>query len=146
MTDKPALLELAEKVAQSPQRGSRKLDRAITTTVLGGHCWLESRLGLNGRTPGRLIWTKPNGKKAPVPRFTASLDAAMQLVPEGATWSAGNGLFPDKASARVLPDFRSHPTPAEVLQANPAILAATPALALTSAALRALAEQGGEDG
>jgi hypothetical protein len=56
--------------------------------------------------------------------FTQSLDAAMTLVPEGEDWAVGSGpLFP--TSARVA--------------GKPAVQAATPALALCAASLRAKA-------
>jgi hypothetical protein len=59
-----------------------------------------------------------------IPKYTASLDAAMTLVPEGEDWAVGSGpLFP--TSARVA--------------GKPAVQAATPALALCAASLRAKA-------
>jgi hypothetical protein len=64
-----------------------------------------------------------------LPRFTASLDAAMSLVPEGAIFvvmRAVDGLI-----------YAS-------LDGERPICAATPALALTAAALRAIAETEGE--
>jgi len=66
-------------------------------------------------------------------RYTASLDAAMSLVPTDAFWRVGHdGEGPDPS------DFR-----ADVLLvpgARHIARSATPALALTAAALRAIAE------
>jgi hypothetical protein len=63
----------------------------------------------------------------PIPHYTASLDAAMTLVPEGAdvAWQSHGGPGP---MALVTPNERF-------------TRAATPALALCAAALRAIASQ-----
>lgn len=63
-------------------------------------------------------------------RYTASIDAAMTLVPEGWTW----GVF-DDGTAWVWPDERR-----DLLTGKQA-KAATPALALCAATLRARAQQ-----
>ena len=78
----------------------------------------------------------------PPPRYTTSLDAAAALVPEGFLWSVASyrgddwkpGLFcadcaPDDPSAELLCETK----------------AATPALALCAAALRARAEEAGDE-
>jgi hypothetical protein len=64
-----------------------------------------------------------------VPDFTASLDAAMTLVPEGWYWQVGQG---NHAWAAVY----ENPIP-PAMRVDP--IAATPALALCAAALRARA-------
>ena len=64
------------------------------------------------------------------PRFTASLDAAMGLVPEGGHWVVGSGCIASvwvplvDGDRKRLDSFKT----------------ASPALALTAAALRARAE------
>ena len=68
-----------------------------------------------------------------LPRFTTSLDAAMSLVPEG--WG-GAVHFSENRQHHTVKLGRSYPTNAQAFGE-----AATPALALTAAALRALAEQ-----
>ncbi len=68
-----------------------------------------------------------------VPAFTASLDAAASLVPEGWKYLAGRDDFP-AAYAQMWRNAED----------GFAVNAATPALALTAAALRALAEEAGE--
>ena len=67
-----------------------------------------------------------------VPRYTASLDAAMTLVPEGSVWFVGNSDDPSPAvwNACVMP---------EQAPADRWTRAATPALALCAASLRARA-------
>lgn len=68
---------------------------------------------------------------------TASLDAAMTLVPEGCVWSVGDWSAIDKwVGATCWPPEDRRP-----VDFSGITLAATPALALTAAALRALAAQ-----
>jgi hypothetical protein len=82
-----------------------------------------------------------------VPAYTASLDAAMSLVPEGWRWMTGHREHPH-ARAYVEngePSFVGVGT-----RRNPArqwfeVTASTPALALTAACLRAHAAQRGID-
>jgi hypothetical protein len=66
-------------------------------------------------------------------RYTASLDAAMQLVPEGASWQMGRG-FSFAWAIVSLPSEDPMTEPREMTAE-----AATPALALCTAALRARA-------
>ena len=63
-------------------------------------------------------------QKGELPTYTASLDAAMTLVPEGMKWSVST-FRPKRATAQV---------------SNRCRIAATPALALCAAALRARKE------
>ena len=67
------------------------------------------------------------------PDYTADLDAAMSLVPEG--WG-GAIHFSENRLHSTVKLGRSYPTNVQAFGE-----AATPALALTAAALRALAEQ-----
>lgn len=77
-------------------------------------------------------------KSVGVPHYTSSLDAAMQLVPEGASWNLVSvGRSEPPVASVYLPDDTFH-----VFRGN----AATPALALTAAALRALAASQQERG
>jgi len=71
------------------------------------------------------------------PTYTASLDAALTLVPEG--WHVGLWVDPD-GTARVRMGNGERVIYAGSPQAN----CATPALALCAAALRALAAAGSE--
>ena len=69
-----------------------------------------------------------------LPRFTASLDASLTLVPEGWNWSTGScsveGFPPGQAN--VYPKQQPFPVDLDIETE-----AATPALALTAACLRA---------
>jgi hypothetical protein len=87
--------------------------------------------------PDRIGMINPDGSQslpgnAPdmlVPRYTASIDAAMTLVPKGWDWFIGNcgGII----SASVNPTVQPFPVECDIT-----VDAATPALALTAAALR----------
>jgi hypothetical protein len=148
MTNERAQTELAER-CEKAAGPDRELDAQIIE-ALGYHRTVEGSyytgpiLRYYGKGPigevGRL-------KKLTIPKFTASLDAAMTLVPEG--WRAGfeeNASCdePGKAYAWVWP-FESNYDPdwqmgQEGQQGNPDAqkgYAATPALALCAAALRA---------
>jgi len=101
----------------------RKVDMLIETLQTGNrqHPYL---VGIN-------IDDKPDAGRTtyPTPRYTASIDAAMTLVPEGSEWNiekwAKNGVYTKhaKASAWVPGAERAY--------------AVTPAIALCIAALRA---------
>jgi hypothetical protein len=71
------------------------------------------------------------------PAYTASIDAAIALVPEGHTWSVGDWSAADKGvAATCWPPNDLCPVGFEGISR-----AATPALALCAAALRARAQQ-----
>jgi len=73
--------------------------------------------------------------------YTGSLDAARMIVPEGCTWSVGDWSAKDQAaSATVWPVLKG----SFGVDYSGIVKAATPALALTAAALRALALKSGE--
>jgi hypothetical protein len=76
------------------------------------------------------------------PAFTSSLDAAASLVPEGYAWAVYGGTREEgHATAYCVPKGGRLPWPAWVDDVN----AATPALALTAAALRAKAQEVGDE-
>lgn len=87
------------------------------------------------------IWLVKWGKRKPkdirVPNYTASLDAAMSLVPEGALWAVANcGIECKEPEFSKASAACGHPDqPTEPVEAS------TPALALCAAALRARAAQ-----
>lgn len=138
MADKAYLLELAAKceAAEGPDRRADAAIAAVTNPGLFG-------------TPedARHYATYPELNRASfiyfascgIPRFTASLDAATQLVPEGYHWSVG--LDTAFAWASV-----THPADLHSFQGDDrhgeSSECATPALALTSACLKALASIG----
>ena len=111
MTDRAALLmDLAER-CEKAQGPDRELDREIAEA------------------------TKPDFWLVP-PRYTASLDAALSLVPEGWAWAVYGGAREEiVATAYCVPNGGRLPWPDWVTD----ICAATPALALCAATLRALA-------
>ncbi len=82
------------------------------------------------------LFTTTGGDATAVPRYTASLDAALSLVPEGWAWAVYGGAREEiVATAYCVPNGGRLPWPDWVTD----ICAATPALALCAAALRALA-------
>jgi hypothetical protein len=91
-------------------------------------------------------WSLDESKEPPhfaaTPAYTRSLDAAVTLVPEGWYWRAGHGvLWPGWAHLN-----RKHPDHCEREDEHSAH-AATPALALCAAALKARSQlHGGDDG
>jgi hypothetical protein len=108
------LLALAERVEQATGP-CRNLDNSIRLATNGGCAFDED------------------------PAYTASLDAAMTLVPEGWNWMAGNRNQP---KARAYVNNGELHFEGVTAQRNPRlrwceVVAATPALALTAAALRA---------
>jgi hypothetical protein len=80
------------------------------------------------------FWYGPHGTIGePVPAYTASIDAALTLVPEGWAWmagcAAGEGFF---ASLAIMDE--------ECRAPEVDVTASTSALALTAACLRAIAK------
>ena len=64
------LLELADRVEAAPKR-DRELDREAAE-ALGWHTRKVTGLGLNGRTPGRIMWVAPEPPwvTRPLPNMT----------------------------------------------------------------------------
>lgn len=135
-----ALLELVER-CEKASGSDRELDCDIADAIPNGpimplppdpRCWVYRGDNLGGAivaASGRAYSTNDRY----IPRFTASLDAAMSLVPEGA-WLANlqeNGSARDRAWAQVDIEISNAWMTSEGR-------AATPALALCAAALRAV--------
>jgi len=125
MTDAATLRALIERVEQATG-ADRELDGAIEkmlTPDLAARPW---------RYLGHGRWnddSEPNGANlVAAPRYTSSLDAAASLVPEGWQWACGKDR-PENGGAWA--DVQ--PNAVGVTKRR----AATPALALTAAALRA---------
>lgn len=153
--DRGALLALAERV-EAAMGPDRELDFYIWAAIEGvtnitepseGHPMTPGRGGrVEGIGPDGLIhlygfvdpgqlqrnWM-PYGGEDRYPTFTASLDAAMTLVPEGWDWSAGTQGNGKRGHSFLL--YRQEGARETVIDPD----AATPALALTAAALRARA-------
>lgn len=132
MTDRDALLALADRV-EACTGPDREIDNAIWDAVYRGpplecHC----TGACNPISPNYL------GACVVVPHYTASIDAAMTLVPEGRDWMIDNfdGPHDRRCSASVFnakgQDYADYEA-----------FAATPAPALCAASLRALAGERG---
>jgi hypothetical protein len=98
---------------------SRELDLRICRDVLDGE-----PLGHAAGMPDELLLVA-QGRLAPMPRYTASLDAALTLVPVGYCWKLRHAYAAqavvwqidceyDEGSGRILP-FGEHRTPAIAL-------------------------------
>ena len=127
------LLALAERVeaATAPDRG---IEREIAIAV-GWHFYDRK---VDHTRPAIEQWWRP-GATTPstdFPRFMASLDAAMSLVPSDAYWRLGHdgdGADPAEYKADVIvPKLGG-------VDARGRAIAVTPPLALTAASLRAIA-------
>lgn len=136
------LLALADRVEALAGRDRVEAlagpDRVIDELALLASGWTLERAKDLGE---RATWIDPSGKRTVHRqgdgwfRPTASLDAAMTLVPEGAFWSLCM-----KGEATGYSACCQERGDGGLLWTD----AATPALALTAAALRAIAAQGGE--
>lgn len=111
----------------------REVDAEIARTLLPHNAEhvARSRSGWSYRVFGPEGWDDEWMETRP---YTASLDAAMTLVPEGGEWNAAGGW-----TSGCLPSSRAKAVKATawVWGAERGVFAATPALALTAAALRA---------
>lgn len=139
--DKVELLRLAERVEALSGR-SRELDAEITVAV---SAWPDARIiwhkGLRryyGKAEGRTPFAVAGGRGTDwgiafqEVNYTASLDAAMTLVPEGCGWSLVQATYEKSYGCIESGDDRTPDLEAR---------AATPALVLCAAALRALAKE-----
>lgn len=136
MTDYSPLIERLEK-ASGPDR---ELDCRVWLLVgdalgepfsLRGHAPIKPSEVVNGRWMGSAVEKYPNDMQGiarswRVPCFTASLDAAMSLVPEGECWRVED--HPLSGPGAIVGD-----------EADTISCCATPALALCAAALKARA-------
>lgn len=123
----PTILnDLADRV-EAAEAASRDLDRAI-------------ELALDPTLVNPPVWVT-------LPMFTASLDAAMSLVPEGWDWLIRNDA--DEKFAHVTKDFQSvcEVSGGKWVDRSTGLssyaYAKTTALALTAASLRAIAKEEG---
>lgn len=139
----PTLSELADRVERLTGPCSRETDALIAATLRithGAHPWLAKWAG-EIRATGHCVQAfNDSGESCAnwIPlEYTASLDAAMTLVPEGALFSVGHigDDSPDLFQATIMPMGPSRHASAS-----------TPALALTAASLRARAASGSSHG
>jgi hypothetical protein len=133
MTDEQRanILSLADR-CEAGTGGGRELDAQIAVAVSDdAGAWVvePSPASLFSHQPGWFSTSDNRSHKAP--SYTASLDAAMSLVPSGIVWNMGNDV---RCWAHVWRDknlYDGVPWDAR---------ASTPARALTAAALRAIAK------
>ena len=130
-----ALVERLEK-AEGP---SRELDGEIATAA---HGWKFVCEPVQGWLGGGSWWEDAAGKTVRLPPYTASVDSALTLVPEGWEWQVSNRA-PKPLAGRAYIHNRELISGGAVSH-NPKYrgqeaTAATPALALCIAALRARA-------
>lgn len=111
-------------------RGLTPYDRARGSTIRSE--WVKGSRGRKGHYQD-VRWGACDGPSPLTnsPSFTASLDAAMTLVPEGMFWTMDSWGPPGSWKAGIW-----RPQKGWVVFNNPSC--ATPALALTAAALRAI--------
>lgn len=133
------MLDLAARV-EAASGPDRELDAdiaiAIRWRVLGNiqhwvHDWPAGYE--HGSYEGTIrLANYPDGEGYKVPEFTASLDSAMSLIPQGAEWKCEGWPEPSKV--------HSGASATAWVQGAARVYAATPALALCAAALRARAQ------
>lgn len=134
MTDAAGLRALAKRV-EAATGPDRALDFAIMR-VAGWEEYVRHRGGLLAGIP---CWRHPDGRIVEAPfHYTASLDAAASLVPEGLSWQSGRRCHSDDGwFGHSIVWEPSDPRDDEAMRFMAS--AATPALALCAAALRARA-------
>lgn len=133
-----ALADLADRV-EAAQGPDRELDCAIAIA-------LSFPPSASARYGREAVWTCENGYRWHCPTYTASLDAAMLLVPEGHTVQLSDwdhAVLREKGpwQAIVLP-LGARGAMQQFTFTNRCDHAAAAALALTAAALRARAHIG----
>lgn len=144
-TDRATLLGLADRCekASGPDRVlDAEIARSCGWVALDKHQWWSAEHVADCRQRKVSKWQYATQS---LPTFTASIDAALSLVPEGWKWSCDftqRPLFQDCGRADLYAPGIGDDRPADVTD----IYAATPALALTAAALRALAQEDSGDG
>ena len=110
----------------------RDLDGEIAAAVWGAHTeWEQANYTMDIYLV--VHWAPPHpyaGMKEPCPAYTASIDAALTLVPDGARWCVGRYVVPDGEEASEYAARVDGPRFYD---------AASPAIALCIAALKARA-------
>lgn len=140
MPDRETLLALAER-CEAAEGPSYELDCAIWDAIYPGERDLRfGKLTAKGQPyHSRLGPADKDGYVQPLRAFTASIDAAVTLVPEGWGWAVtniGGGDYEKRdfsVSSAALCDKDGNRINAD---------ASTPALALCAASLRAMAGEG----
>lgn len=129
------LLALADR-AEWAEGADRELDAEIAVAVYGGEIVWKTANYIMDPYPARRYPSAAhvggycNGH---IPAFTTSLDAALSLVPEGWGWQMRRSHHGKRAVCYLWNGCGVW---------SPTVVAATPALALVAAALRARAAEG----
>ncbi len=130
MSDRATLLALAAR-CEAATGADREWDWRIYLAIKG-RPW----------TATEDAWMRDNGAQAfpaSLPRYTASIDAALTLVPDGWKWTLHSADTAGPPCAYCVPNMGRLPWPMWVNDVS----AATPALALCAATLRARAMEVG---
>lgn len=138
MTDRATLLALADRVeaAEGPDFGlDADIARAAGYVQHFDSLWWSPAIVRAARKSRRGKWH--HGRAAMLPAFITSIDAALTLVPKGWKWALYSADDRSNPVAYCVPNMGRLPWPEWVTD----IEAATPALALCAAALRALAQE-----
>lgn len=138
--------ELIERI-ESASGPDRELDAMIWASTVNGYIegrsiwyndkgWVKTAVALGD---GMVRERKRLGDPADAPAYSASIDAAVSLVPEGWRWMAGHREHPHARAyvengAPAFAGFGSRRNPDQLWFE---VTAATPALALCVASLRA---------
>lgn len=124
-------MSVAELIArmETATGPSRELDEAIALAADP-----ESKVALHCIGDDCPVWYRSNAPKIDLPEFTASIDAALTLVPEGWNWLARS---PSDNSIRYKSKFFAHIDRLPADQGDELAYAETAAIALCIAALKA---------
>ena len=122
------MTDLLERI-EAATEGSRELDKDIASQVHPGTDW-------DKRYTANVGWGHPDFNRVmranPVPHYTTSIDAALTLVPEGWGFKADCGLgYGNECTVGHVGENKMYDQPDGWAKA------ATPALALCAASLRA---------
>lgn len=143
MTDLERLAELAMRV-EGLTGADREVDAEIAAALRIGteHAWALNYPAWVGRGDGR-VYLEEGGPSFAAPTYTASIDSAMTLVPEG--WTFANLSQSDRKGwwCELRQGFL---TSYDKTASGNQLENSSPALALCAAALRALAAKSREVG
>lgn len=134
---KAVTLELIERI-EAAGEPDRELDVLIAEEIgWQGDLVARARTWSPQNTTAVLVAdVESDGYLRGLPAYTASVDAALKLLPPGWSWSAGEL----RGIARYCAFLNDHNTPDGIAVRNLYFEAAGPALALCAAALRARGE------
>lgn len=137
MTDRATLLALADR-AEAAEGASLVLERDIALAIYPG------AFAVHGNETRISVWDGNGRTQLTVKPYSASLDAAMTLVPDNALFTARTVWDGDRATGLANVSRYEVGSPKDALRRywmdEHQTIGATPALALCAAALRARAE------